>query len=322
MKKEEIKAELLKQNIAFTDKDSKEVLLSKLPNPVVTEKTDPALPYSLFDSEDDAQILSEMQGAVINKFVYSFPQEGKEVVGLSRAGVEQACRESANKKGEVYRIIGDPLVTEDPDYIKVIIKAGRYKILLDKKGCYKGEILLDTAIGSKRQSKKMRTRDGKIIDNKFAYEVAISKAQRNAKMALLPYAFIIEIIKLFRKGGNEQVILADKSIGAPQLQYLHGVASDYGITHEKLSELVKSEFGYEHINELQMSQVQRVIQIIKENQPKVIGIPEDVQQIFTQSNIMKAKGEALWSKALQMSGNNIEKAKHIAIDSLIETINQ
>jgi hypothetical protein len=308
MNKAELRKALTEKGIAFTEKDGIKALKEKLGVTKLPTITDPSLPYVLFESEDDNQILAEMQGAVLDKFVYSFPQEGKDIVGLSKAGVEQACRESANKKGEVYRIIDTPVIEEDAEYIKVIVKAGRYKILLNNKGDFKGEILLDTSIGAKRQWKKLRQRDGKIVDNKFAYEVAISKAQRNAKMSLLPYAFITEMIKLFKKGGKEQVIQPNRKIGASQLQFIHAIASENGLTHEKLGEVVRKEFGYTTLNELEMNQVNRVVELIKASKPKVVELPLELLGIFNSKGIMKAKRDAMWLKALEISKGDENKA--------------
>ena len=319
MKKAEIRKKLDKLNIPYTEKDSVDILNKKLAQAKMLEKKEPNLPYVLMDSEDDQQILAELQGAVLDTYVYSFEQEGKTITGLSRAGVEQACRESANKRGEVYRIMDEPKVEEDAEYIKAIIKAGRYKILLDKKGNFKGEILLDTAIGAKRQWKKLRTRDGKIIDNRFAFEMAISKAQRNAKMSLLPYKFIAEMINIYRKQGKEKVIIAGKKIGSAQLQYLHGLSNEYGITHEKLTDIVKKEFGYESLNELQMEQVSRVVELIKQSKPKVIEMPVELIGLFNAKGVMKAKRDAMFLKALELSNNDPAEASKLLKEQLEKT---
>jgi len=159
---------------------------------------DESLPYVLMDLEDENQILAEMRGEVMNAFVYSYPDKktGREVTGLSKVGVDNVCRESANK-GEVFRVIGDPVIRDSEDAIEVVIKVGRFAV--NPKGT---EIMLDTTYGAKRQPKQKKSRDGKLSFDPFFFETAMSKAERNAKRKLLPENLIIEMIKKYRAEGK------------------------------------------------------------------------------------------------------------------------
>jgi len=315
--KKELRKELDNMNIEYTEKDSVTVLKKKVAQAKLPAKSDPQLPFMLMDAEDENQILQEIQGAVLDTYIYSFREgSGKEVVGLSKAGVDQVCRESANK-GEVYRVIpneitGKPAeVEEDDSYIKVIVKVGRFALIKDKNGNVSGEQLLDTAIGSKRQAKKQRFRSGKVADNPFAYEVAISKAQRNAKRDLLPYKLITEMVKKFRNKGNIKVIQADRKINEAQLRFLHQKGSEFGFTHEKLKDLIKKEFGYESVNALNTGDVNKVVELIKEK-GDIQAVPTmsvKLLGLFNVKGIMKAKRDAIWKKALVMFNGDAVKAE-------------
>jgi hypothetical protein len=159
-------------------------------------------PYEIMDLADEEQILAEMAGRVLDRYVYSFEQDGQTVRGLSYAGVNWACREYA-KRGEVIRIVGSPEIVQDPtdpEYVIVTVTAQRFAVHPDTGR----ETPLDSAVGAKRQWTKMRLRDGRVVPNKFFLESAISKAQRNAKAALFPSQFVAEMIDAALKGGPQQ----------------------------------------------------------------------------------------------------------------------
>lgn len=158
-------------------------------------------PYEVMDLADEEQILAEMAGRVLDRYVYSFEQDGQTVRGLSYAGVNWACREYA-KRGEVIRIVGSPEIVQDPtdpEYVIVTVTAQRFAVHPDTGR----ETPLDSAVGAKRQWTKMRLRDGRVVPNKFFLESAISKAQRNAKAALFPSQFVAEMIDAALKTGPQ-----------------------------------------------------------------------------------------------------------------------
>jgi hypothetical protein len=147
--------------------------------------------FELCDREDEVQILAEMRGAVVDKYLYSFQQSGATVTGLSYAGVNWACREYA-KHGEVIRMISKPeilLDPTDPEYVIFSVVAQRFAVNIETGR----EVALDSAIGVKRQCVK-RKRGDQVVTDEFYVEKGVSKAQRNAKHALLPAEFIKKVI--------------------------------------------------------------------------------------------------------------------------------
>lgn len=161
-------------------------------------------PFALMDRLDDQAIMAELRGGSLKELIYSFEQDGRKVVGLSKEGVDNACRELA-KQGEVIREI-DLRVEREEDEVYVSVLAARFAVSKEGK-----EIELDSGWGVKRQPKKMRiyTRDsfGKIVHNEdgspkvqhiedpFYYEKAVGKAARNARRRMIPESLIASIIE-------------------------------------------------------------------------------------------------------------------------------
>ena len=71
---------------------------------------------------------------------------GQDVTGLSIAGVEEATRE-CGRRGEAIRVIRHEW-SQDDDAVYATVDAGRFAISRDGQ-----EVLLDTAIGAKREAK-------------------------------------------------------------------------------------------------------------------------------------------------------------------------
>ena len=170
--------------------------------------------HELFEFADEEQIIGELAGRVTDKYVYELKgvkdERGQPVVGLSYAGTNWACREYA-KQGELIRVNPKPEVVldpTDPEHVIVVVTAQRYSV--DR--ATGKEIPLDTALGVKRQWKKQlrnRWENGRVvgqdaIDDRFFLEKAFSKAQRNAKQALIPTDFVTQIIQraLQQKNGK------------------------------------------------------------------------------------------------------------------------
>lgn len=165
---------------------------ANLPAAAFTGQADQEI-YELCDREDEAQVLAELSGRVVDTYIYSFPQGGTVVTGLSKSGVDWACREFA-KHGEAIRVVSKPDIQLDPidhEYIIISIIAQRFAIYPDTGR----EVALDSAVGVKRKWIKMELKDGSIRPDKFFVEKGVSMAQRNAKASLLPTDFIKKMVK-------------------------------------------------------------------------------------------------------------------------------
>ena len=149
------------------------------------------LPYLLMDKLDDDLIKQELEGKLPTVLTYHFKDKGQEIWGLSKAGVDE-CKNSLAKRGEVIREI-ECSYTEDKDEFRFTSKAARFAI--SKEG---QEIMLDTAIGFKCQSKYFAQN----IKNKFAFEQGGIKSLRNACRRLIPMEIQQAIIEYARKEGK------------------------------------------------------------------------------------------------------------------------
>ena len=164
-------------------------------------------PFVLMDAEDEKQIVAEMRGEIIKAYVYRYTDKGHTVEGLSKAGVDAVAMNLAMKKRPL-RVL-EQTVSEDDNYIKVIVKVGRY--IINEDGT---ENLLDTTLGTKRQAKFYA--GGK--ENPFAYEQAVVKAERNGKRKLMPEKIIIEMMKLYKNEGRMKDIEIPKSTSAKKTE--------------------------------------------------------------------------------------------------------
>lgn len=171
----------------------------------------PADPFEMMDRMDDKLILAEIEGRVVDAWVYHFPgDDGREQWGLSKVGVDAACAEIA-KKGEVIRELEityqvDPI---DSEYILFVSKAGRYAVSKTGK-----EVLLDTAIGTKRQWTKLLKKNGDKIVNKFYFEQGAMKALRNARSRLLSEDVKTKIISFAKSKNKTMAIVSDQAVVA------------------------------------------------------------------------------------------------------------
>lgn len=193
--------------------------MENLEKVVKAEKVQEFDPFIIMDRLDDEAFIEEMKGRVVDTWAYSFFQDGKEVTGLSKVGVDQACREMA-KGGEVIREEKVEYAVDPTDKRFMLFVGTACRLAVSKDG---KEVCLDRTIGTKRQCIYIITRDG-ITDrvNPFWFEQGAMKALRNARMRLLSEEIktkVIAIAKELRKtktvkNGNDiasvNTIKADK----------------------------------------------------------------------------------------------------------------
>lgn len=152
-------------------------------DPVTGELALTAQDYATLDRMDEEQILAELRGQVLDTYVYSFPQGGKTVTGLSWAGIKAI----ASKMGAVGIDLAQLLET-DTGWTCVVRATGPDG---------------SSRIGAAQQAKQMWVnKDNKFVDDPHALPKAINKAQRNAIRALLPETLITALIEEHRNRGR------------------------------------------------------------------------------------------------------------------------
>ena len=154
-----------------------------------------ARPFLVMDKQDEKQVIAEMSGEIMEAYVYSYTQGNKVVEGLSLAGINAVAIHMA-ETGHPIRVINQ-WITEDEKYIKAIVKVGRFSV---KDDCE--EVMLDSTLGAKRQPRYYSSG----IENPFAYELAITKAERNARKKLMPEKIIMEMMKEYKKQGKVEEV--------------------------------------------------------------------------------------------------------------------
>ena len=136
------------------------------------------------DRKDDQQILASLGGELIDEYVYSFKDgRGRTQEGLSWAGV----RELAQLRGNI--TLSKPEIEDHPDYIRAMVMATD----LDRNV---------SMWGGTHQPKMIKPRDGDPYPDEFAFEKAVSKAQRNAIKNIMPTAVVKGVIAKLKGGGN------------------------------------------------------------------------------------------------------------------------
>lgn len=134
---------------------------------------------AIFDRLDNELIEAELAGREAAAWAYEFEQQGRTVRGLSVSGVEEASRISA-MRGECFRILRWE-TAEEADAYRAIVEVGRYAVGQDRQE----GVLLDSALGAKREPKYKLARSGVMYRDPHAFEAAVSKAARNAKLKLI-----------------------------------------------------------------------------------------------------------------------------------------
>jgi hypothetical protein len=176
------------------------------------ETNDASTDFALMDREDEEQILAELRGAPVDKFIY---ENKRGEWDLTYAGTKWVVRKMA-EDGEAIRVDGHPKVERcpiDPEYITCTVLGSRYKVDHDTKS----QTLLDTNVGAARGWIKMQTRNGPIPDE-FFFNKTTSRAIRNLMLALIPTDFKRRMIDHLRKGGAGASPARSQGQGAPQGQ--------------------------------------------------------------------------------------------------------
>lgn len=222
-------------------------------------------PFTAMDKLDDEAIVAELQGQIVDTLAYQFEKDGQTVTGLSKAGVDAVCREMA-KQGEVIRELELNVLDTGEDYV-AHVKAGRYIIQINQQTGESREVLLDTVFGVKRQPKKYD--NGKT--NPFAYEQAVSKASRNAKMRLLredlKQATIQlaqeqkKVIRVSEKNGTKST--NEKSLSEAQIRLLYGRAKSKGLSEEAVHKMIKEILGKESVKDLNSQDLDVLLDVIE-----------------------------------------------------------
>jgi hypothetical protein len=146
------------------------------------------------DSRDEAQIMSELAGEALADYFYEIirwdrkKKENVRIVRLSYLGV----RETSRAKGNI--ILEEPIVAETDDHWRIMVRA------TDLSHNF-------SVFGGCHQPKKQKVLEtdkntGQVIgehweDDEYAFQKALSKAQRNALNSCIPEGYAARMIDKF-----------------------------------------------------------------------------------------------------------------------------
>ncbi len=160
--------------------------------------------FELMDREDEEQILAELRGVPVDKFIYKNKRGEFE---LTYAGTKWVVRQMA-EIGEAIRVDTHPKTARceiDPEYLTCTVLGKRVKV--DREA--KSETVLDSNIGSARQWSKQKINSGTtIIPDEHFFSKVVSRATRNLQLSMIPTDFkkqmIAKLVEMQGKGGGGQ----------------------------------------------------------------------------------------------------------------------
>jgi hypothetical protein len=121
--------------------------------------------FQIMEAKDEDQILAELQGSFLKKFVYSFKVGGRPVTGISWAGIKEIAYRLKGIDTEIQKF------EETETHYIFIVKA------------------TNKDVGSRLGVSNQPKMNGAKVDQ-FALQKALSKAQRNAIRGVIPEATI------------------------------------------------------------------------------------------------------------------------------------
>ena len=149
------------------------------------------------DRMDEAQILAIMAGTMVEEYFYEFTDgRGRKQRGLSWAGI----RELAQLRGNI--VLDQPIVEERADHYRVMVKATDLERNVSVWG---GTHQPTMQRVHARDHQGKTTGEYRDVPDEYAYEKAISKAQRNAIRNLMPVTVVSKLMdKLLVKPTGRQ----------------------------------------------------------------------------------------------------------------------
>lgn len=183
----------------------------------------PAYPedvYRALSAADERQMAQEIQGNAVSAMLYSFPQGGSRIFGLSWKGVREAIR-VINTRG-MGRIRIDPSIKPEYEEVTVKVDTGqtddKNRPKTDERKAIRctvyavdemhggGQFGTATQLAEMKLNKK--DKDGAPIwmPDPFAAAKALSKAERNALEPLIPLELVEELKVLFEGKGAVEYI--------------------------------------------------------------------------------------------------------------------
>jgi hypothetical protein len=229
--------------------------------------------FRAIDRCDEEIVVAEIVGDPIETMAYEFSVSGKKVRGLSYSGVNAVVR-TMNARG-IARITCPP--APRPLYAEVEDEEGD--------AAWECEVYAEDSLagggawGRATQKKQIKLRSGETRPDTFAKTKALSKAQRNAKLALISEEVKAQLLALFTSGQVKSITAgpqepealpehdtsdAAKAIDRENIALLDELQNAYGLREKKANELFDGHRTIEQKREL----TQKLGTLIEQQQTK------------------------------------------------------
>jgi len=226
--------------------------LQKSEDAVSVVPTNEAEAFKLMEYRDEEQVVAALGGKYLDEFVYSFQQGGKTVEGLSWVGIQEAARSYGGIQCPVEKM----KIEDTGKEIIVMLEA------IDTQ-------TNSSAIGVSSQQKMMKTSRG-VMEDTFARQKAVAKAQRNAKRQLLPQALLRQWIEKHRAGKSNGANGSVKS----SLDDLFAAVQEKGLSKEYIVTKMQEKYGVKGSALLNNAQIVEFATWIRAHQP----IPAEAEE--------------------------------------------
>lgn len=270
------------------DETSKEVVPVENPGEV----------FKIMDRADEELVAAEIAGDAIELMAYEFTVSGKKVRGLSYEGVNE-CVRTVNAR-QIGTIECPPHPA--PQFTQTLDEEGNevwecMVYAIDRRnggGCW----------GIASASRFPKRQDGTRYADPMSKRKALSKAQRNAKKALVPMAIQVELLKVLtgaqikriqtprqlaqdnakaKQQQRQQQVKADApkrgtTATAAQQRKVHAKAGEAGINERMLSAIVGWIAGTIHVDRLPKDKVDPVLEALQDAEAVLSEISDKARE--------------------------------------------
>lgn len=156
---------------------------------VVPARDNPASIYTELDRQDEEIVVRQIAGEMVETMAYEFQMDGKPQRGLSIVGVSEATRAYTEQRN-VQVDVSMPVFRKTTDGEGEPVYECDVKAVALRNG-----VQINANLGTAEQRIFPKKKNGEVYFDPMARRKALSKAQRNAKLRLLPVELVTTMLQ-------------------------------------------------------------------------------------------------------------------------------